>query len=276
MIELPEAQTIARQMSEELEGKRIESAMRGNSPHKFAFYSGTPEEYETLLQGKTLGVVSAHGSHILTSIEPDHLLVLGGGGERILFHRSEKTLPKKHQLLLRFEDGTYLTVTVQGWGAVFLLRREEVADHPHIRFNAVSPLSKAFTYDYFQGLFEEVEAGDKRSVKYFVISEPGVVGVGNGCLQDILYRARIHPKRRVVDIAEEERRALYEAIQGTLQQMTELGGRDSERDLYNQRGGYRRILHSKSRGQPCPECGTPIVKIQYLGGAAYFCPHCQT
>lgn len=276
MIELPEAVTIARQMNQELQGKRIESAVRGNSPHKFAFYTCTTEEYATVLQDKSVGEVTEHGSLILASLEPDHVLVLGGGGERILFHQSEKTLPNKHQLLLRFDDSTCLTVTVQGWGSVQLYHQSELADHSYIGKKGPSPLSDDFTLDVFQRLLEGHGPEDRKSVKFFAISEPGILGVGNGTLQDILFRARIHPRRRVVDIAEGEQLALYGAIRDTLQQAVELGGRDTERDLYNQRGGYKRMMDSKTRGQPCPECGTPIERIQYLGGACYLCPSCQT
>jgi formamidopyrimidine-DNA glycosylase len=276
MIELPEALVIARQMSDALKGKRIVSAVRGNAPHKFAFYSRSPEEYAAILAGKTMGEATGHGSAILAAVEPDYVLGLGVGGERILFHRDESTLPKKHQLLLHFEDGTYLTVTVQGWGAAWLLHRSEVADHPHLGKQGVSPLSNAFTWKYFRGLFEMLEVGDSRSAKYFVISDPGIWGVGNGCLQDILFRARIHPRRKVTDVLDREKRTLYDAIFETLRQAVELGGRDTERDLYGNRGGYVSILSSKTKGQPCPVCGTLIEKIQYLGGSCYLCPSCQT
>ncbi|MDH5795844.1 MAG: endonuclease VIII [Candidatus Bathyarchaeota archaeon] len=275
MIELPEATVIARQMSDELKGKTIESSIRGSSPHKFAFYTRSPEEYEAILKGKTMGLSKEHGSLILASVGPDHVLVFGGGGERILFHRSKDTLPQKHQLLLHFQDDTYLTVTVQGWGSVQLFHQSEIAAHPYVGKKAPSPLSDAFTFEYLQGLFGSLEEEDKRSIKYFVISEPGILGVGNGYLQDILFRAKIHPRKRSIDITETEKRALYKAIRTTLKQAVESGGRDTERDLYNHRGGYRRILDSKKVGQPCPECGTPIEKTQYLGGASYFCPNCQ-
>jgi len=275
MIELPEAMVVARQMSQELQGKRIASCVRGNESHKFAFYSRTAEAYETILGGKVMGATTGHGSAILASVEPDYTLVLGGGGERILFHKTESALPKKHHLLLRYQDGTCLTVTVQGWGNVLLLDRSELVEHPHVGVGRVAALSEGFTFETFQGLFGGLEQGDKRSVKFFVISEPGVWGVGNGYLQDILFRARLHPKRRAVDLDEEERHALYRAIRLTLQQAVELGGRDTERDLYNRAGAYRRIMHSKSVGRPCPECGTPIEKMQYLGGACYVCPECR-
>lgn len=79
------------------------------------------------------------------------------------------------------------------------------------------------------------------------ISEPGVWGIGNGCLQDILFRAKIHPRRRVVDIAEGEQHALYDAIKDTLTRMVASGGRESERDLYGNCGRYVRILDGKTR-----------------------------
>ena len=110
---------------------------------------------------------------------------------------------------------------------------------------------------------------------FFHISEPGAWGIGNGYLQDILFRARVHPKRRVVELDKKEGRALYDSIVETLGSAVELGGRDTERDLYGRPGGYRRILHSKVTGEPCPACGAPIEKIHYLGGASYFCPRCQ-
>jgi formamidopyrimidine-DNA glycosylase len=275
MIELPEALTIAQQMNDELKGKNIEYGNRGNSPHKFAFYNRPPEEYEAILKGKTMGEAKEHGSCILVSVEPDHLLVLGGGGERILFHQSAKTLPKKRQLLLHFEDDTYLTVSVQGWGSAQLIHHSEVAAYPHVANQGVSPLNDAFTFEYFQQQFRELKEEDPRSVKFFMISNPGVWGVGNGYLQDILFRARIHPRRRVINITKEEKQTLYEAIIVTIKHAAALGGRDTERDLYNRPGGYSRLMDSRTVGQPCPECGAEIEKIQYLGGASYFCPRCQ-
>ncbi|MBI3923263.1 MAG: hypothetical protein HY318_17715 [Armatimonadetes bacterium] len=276
MIELPEATTIARQINAELQGKRIAEGNRGSSPHKFAFYNLLPEEYAAILKGKTIGEATVNGSCILVSIEPGHTLILGTGGERIVYHRSAASLPKKHQFFLHFTDATYLTVTVQGWGAALLLRQSEVAGHRFVNLEKPSPLSDDFTTDYFLGLFAALEKDDSSSVKFFMISKPGVLGVGNGCLQDILWRAKVHPRRRAVDLTKAEQRRLYAALRESLQKMVEGGGRDSDYDLYDHPGGYRRVLHSKVVGQPCSRCSAPIEKASYLGGAVYFCPKCQT
>jgi formamidopyrimidine-DNA glycosylase len=277
VIELPEAITIAQQISQELRGKMIVSAARGSSPHKFAFIGKhSDREFAKIVAGKTVGIAGANGSLILIDLEPDYVLSLGCGGERILYHTTNETLPKKHQLMLDFQDDTYLTVTVSGWGEVRLLEQSSVSDHPHIKKDAISPLSDAFTYGYFTGSLDSLPENKRVSAKYFIISEPGIWGIGNGCLQDILYRAKIHPKRQMASLSTTERETLYATIKQTLAEMVELGGRDSEYDLYNKRGRYPRTLHSKVVGHPCDECGTPIRKMQYLGGAAYFCPSCQT
>jgi formamidopyrimidine-DNA glycosylase len=277
MIELPEAVTLARQITEELGGKVIASGTRGNAPHKFAFYNHTPEEYAALFQGKTVGASQAYGSLILTALKPEHVLILGGGGERILHHRSAEMLPSKHQLWLHFADDTYLTVTVSGWGCAQLMHTSQIAKHLSVGPGAggIMPTDPAFTWDYFQTLFGQLEEADSRSLKFFVISKPGILGVGNGYLQDILFRAKLHPRRKVITTTPAERRALYDATCEVIRQAVALGGRDTEFDLHNQPGGYRRILDSRSVGQPCPVCGTPIEKASYLGGAIYFCAQCQ-
>lgn len=274
MIELPEAIVIAKQIDEKLKGKQISFGIRGSSPHKFAFigkYSN--QEFTDIIKNKTVGSVRAQGMLILINLEPDYALTLGCGGERIIFHLTQETLPKKHQLLLGFSDDTFLTVTVSGWGEVRLLGQREISSHPHIRKGAVSPLGEKFTFNYFNSLFDA--EGKHVSAKYFIVSKPGIWGVGNGCLQDILYKSKIHPRRQMGSLKEEERRSLFESIRQTLREIVEFGGRDSERDLFDKAGGYHCLLNSKAVGLPCRNCGTLIEKIQYLGGSAYFCPSCQ-
>jgi formamidopyrimidine-DNA glycosylase len=68
---------------------------------------------------------------------------------------------------------------------------------------------------------------------------------------------------------------LHQAIVHTVDEVTRLGGRHDEVDLLGNAGGYRRKMHSKAAGQPCPVCGTTVEKMQYLGGSCYVCPTCQ-
>jgi formamidopyrimidine-DNA glycosylase len=249
--------------------------LRGNSPHKFAFYSYEPEKYRQVMVGAVLGETQVDGGHALIQVGAEHTLVLGGGGEKILLHASEAALPKKHQLLLGFEDGRYLTVSVQGWGMVSLLNEEELAAHPYVARPRVPPLSEGFTLAYFEGLFAALPPEEKRSAKFFIISDPQVHGVGNGYLQDILFRAKIHPRRRAAQLSPQEQAVLYQSIRDTLSQAVAQDGRDSETDLYGKPGRYVALMDRRANGNPCPECGTLIVKEAFLGGSVYYCPRCQ-
>lgn len=273
MIDLPEALTIARQMNEALRGKTIAAAIRGNAPHKFTFYTGTPEQFATLLPGKVIGRAREYNADILIDLEPGYALALGDGGLRIVLHQNASTVPARHQLLLQFVDGTFLAVTVQMYGIIKLLAHNEIA--ASLGEPRISALDLTFTYDAFADLWSDLALDDPRSIKYFIISKPGIRGVGNGYLQDILFRAKLHPRRRAVDLDEGERRALYAALRHTLGEGLARGGRESQPDLFGRPGGYHCLLDRHQLGWPCPSCGTPIAKFSYLGGSCYICPNCQ-
>ncbi len=276
MIELPEALTLAKQMNETLQGKQVGFCVRGNSPMKFAFYTRPEEEYVELLKNKRVGQAVVFGNEIFLPMQPDYTLVLGGGGERIFYHENETTIPKKHQLLLGFADQTFLTVSIQMWGSVKLFSQSElVTGKNYYGYDLVSPLSDDFSLDYFKGLFAALPAGAKDALKFFLISKPGVSGLGNGYLQDILFNARIHPKRRAIELSAEQQGLLHETIRDVMRRATDAGGRSDELDLFGKPGGYQRILDSQAAGKPCPRCGTLVEKIQFMGGASYYCPSCQ-
>ena len=116
---------------------------------------------------------------------------------------------------------------------------------------------------------------EKLSVKAFVATKQRIPGLGNGVLQDILFHARIHPKRKMDTLTVEEYEKLYGAVKDTLLAMTVKGGRDTEKDLFGCNGGYKTILSSKTKELPCPVCGGQIKKEAYLGGSVYYCPVCQ-
>jgi formamidopyrimidine-DNA glycosylase len=102
-----------------------------------------------------------------------------------------------------------------------------------------------------------------------------IPGLGNSIAQDILFRAGLHPKYPITALTAGLRRQLFDAIVGTVNAVIDGGGRNDEVDLFGQPGRYVRMLDSTRVGQPCPQCGTAIQKMQYLGGACYFCPQCQ-
>ena len=274
MLELPEVVTLARQITDELQGATVASCERGNSPHKWVWYSREAAEYERIAVGRTVGQATAAGSRIAWALEPGYVLLIGDGGCRLLVHEDASTLPAKRHFLLGFEDGRYLTVNVQGWGGIWLV--EEAQPSPSDDPTRVSPVSDEFTYDCFKALLADDAERGKRSVKAFMASRPRIAGIGNGYVQDICFRAGLDPRRDTATLTGRERQRWYRAIRGTLSDAIRFGGRDTECGLHGEPGGYVPILDRRAKGQPCPECATPIEKIQYLGGSCYLCPSCQT
>lgn len=276
MIELPEATVLAGQMNEALKGKTVVRAVRRDTPHKFAFVgSHSDDEFSQIVSGRRIGRSRATGNIILTEVLPDYLLSLGCGGERITYHETAKTIPKKHQLLFQFDSDDYLTVTISGWGETRLIRQDGLDEHPHIPKDKLTPLSKDFTLKAFRSLIADLPEGKKCSAKKFFVSEPGLNGIGNGVIQDIFYYSGIHPKQEMAELSESQVEKLYEVTCKELQKMVDLGGRDSERDLFDEFGQYERALHSRTVGTQCRFCKSKIEKESYLGGTIYFCPSCQ-
>jgi formamidopyrimidine-DNA glycosylase len=136
-----------------------------------------------------------------------------------------------------------------------------------------SPLSDAFNRDYFDTLSDENTP--KLSAKAFLATEQRIPGLGNGVLQDILWTAGVHPKRKMAALNKVELDTIYSAVKHVLFKMAAEGGRDTETDLYGQPGGYKTVLSKNTAGTGCPKCGTMITKEAYMGGSIYYCAGCQ-
>jgi formamidopyrimidine-DNA glycosylase len=206
-------------------------------------------------------------------IKADDMILLIG--TPIRYHAEAEKLPKKHQLLLEFEDFTAMSCTIQMWGAMFCFKDGEnggFSDY-HKAKQTPSPLSEAFDRAFFDTLFDGNSG--KLSAKAFLATEQRIPGLGNGVLQDILFNAKIHPKRKINTLSENDKTTLFNSIKSTLAEMTFQGGRDTERDLFGCPGGYRTILSKNTVGKPCSFCGTEIKKEAYLGGSIYYCGGCQ-
>lgn len=275
MFELPEYLTLAGQMNHSLAGKTILKGSLGNSPHKFVWYNRSPAEFEQLARGKTTGEARVKGRWLFLPFDPGFVLVLGECGGRVLFHPERSSLPHKYHLLVEFTDGSALSAFTNMWGAMELYAAGEELERQYIKDMRPTPVDPAFTPAYFEALIGGLAAGEKRSAKSLLTQEQTIPGLGNAIAQDILFLARLHPRHPIDHLSSGQTEKLYRTIRTVVEDITACGGRYDEFDLYGRPGGYRRLMDKNSAGHPCPVCGTSIEKMQYLGGACYFCPSCQ-
>ncbi|MBK5720916.1 endonuclease VIII [Dysgonomonas sp. Marseille-P4677] len=272
MIETPESTTIGYQAESILAGKRIAEVVQATSPHRFTWYNGDPLLYGSLLLGREILSVRGHGAFIDIVCDDDIILSISDGVNLKYYPAFEKH-PAKHQLLIVFEDKSFIAFTVSMYGGIYTFKKVFDNFYYNNSLNSISPLKDEFDEAYFVNIFKRVKKD--MSIKALLATEQRIPGLGNGTLQDILFNAGLHPKRKISTISDFERGDLFHCLKVTLKSMTDKGGRDTEKDFYGHKGGYKTILSKNTYKNPCPNCGGDIVKEAYLGGTIYYCSACQ-
>jgi formamidopyrimidine-DNA glycosylase len=262
-------------LTSELSGKTIKEVIAGASPHKFAWLSGDGKEYGKWLCGKEVGETRYCGVRVEMEIEDMRLEFADGVNLRYL--REDEKRPKKHQLLIEFTDGDMLIASVQMYGGLWAYPEGGFMDNEYhaVAREKPNPLSDEFDRAYFQTLLDGADL-KKLSAKAFLATEQRIPGLGNGVLQDILWRASIHPKKKMATLADEEIDTMFTVLKETFAEMAEKGGRDTEKDVYGNPGGYQTVMSKENAAMLCPVCGGGIKKEAYMGGSVYYCPACQT
>ena len=270
MLEYPEVVTLARQLNQHGAGRRVAAVLPPSKPHKFCWYNGDPAAYEERIRGAAISGARGFGIFVETQFDNGQRLCFNDGVNARLLPQEQ--LPKAYQLAVLLGDGWALSFTVSMYGSIVLHAGDYESEYYQKSRQAISPLDPAFPDYYWQTL---KACKPTLSAKAFLATEQRFAGVGNGCVQDILLAAHIHPKRKINTLSEAERKQLLEMMVAVLSQMCRLGGRDSEKDLLGEPGGYPVKMDKRAPARGCPLCGGAVAKESYLGGSVYYCPHCQ-
>ena len=121
MIEIPESQTVARQIRETLAGRSVTAVFNATHPHKFTWYAGDPLEYPDLLTGRKIVGAEGHGAFIDVLLDDAVHLALSDG-VNLRLYGPEDDVPAKYQLLLTLDDGRFLVFTVAMYGGILAFR----------------------------------------------------------------------------------------------------------------------------------------------------------
>jgi formamidopyrimidine-DNA glycosylase len=270
MPELPEIALIARQMNKEITGKRIsdvESRQPKNLNMPVAKFVKTAE-------GKTVKTVTSKGKWIFIKLDLAYYMLINRGMNADLLHFTpNQKLPPKYQFKLTFSDKTGFTIQFQWFGYIHLVPEKDLTKHKLTARLGISPTDEKFTIEHFEKLL----ANRKARIKNFLLNQKNIAGIGNVYIQDILFRAKLHPNRKISTLTEKEITNLYNAIQTILNHSIKLGGLAYEKDFYGQKGKLtiNEFLVGYKTGKPCPICKTPIIKIKTGSTSSYTCPKCQ-
>jgi formamidopyrimidine-DNA glycosylase len=269
--ELPEVETIRRQLAPHLEGERIERAEvldpRWCEP-------APPAEVERAVVGRRIERVGRRGKYLILELEDDvHLVMhLRMTGNLLLVDVGEERPHVRVRLVLGAKAVLFQDVRRFGTGVVLL--GSEARDAYFEDRLGVEPLDPVFTVEALRDLAR----GRRAPVKAFLLSQERVAGVGNIYADEALFRARIHPLRPVGTLRRPQLAALRDAVVEALEAGIDARGAsiDDFRHADGAEGSFQdRFLVHLREGEPCPRCGTTIKKMRAAGRGTYVCPRCQ-
>lgn len=287
MPELPEVETVCRQLDPELRGRTIERLQvldaRWCRPMR-------PATLERAVKGARIEGLWRRGKYLLLALDGArtlvmHLRMTGNlvlvAGELKLdpsegrrLYEAERSVSERH-LRARFslDDGRQVWFTdPRRFGEAFLVGDVEL----DIRFAklGVEPLTADFTPEALGAM----AAGRTAPLKSFLLDQSGVAGVGNIYADEALFRARLHPLSPAGSMKPEHLEALHGGVVAALEAGIDGGGAsiDDYRDGRGEKGTMQDefLVHTRE-GEPCPRCDGTVVRIVVSGRSTYYCPSCQ-
>ena len=275
MPELPEVETVKRQLAPSVEGRRLER-LEVLDPRWCAPLD--PVEVETAVAGRVVERLSRRGKYLVWELEDEVFLImhlrmtgtlLWEPGERERYTRVwfELRGPGRERRRLAYVDP-------RRFGTGELALGQAALDEFFASRLGVEPFGPEFTPEHMRKLAR----GRRAPVKAFLLDQRHVAGVGNIYADEALFRAGIHPLRPVGRLTGAQHALLRDAVVETLADGIDARGAsiDDFRDLDGSRGQFQdRFLVYQRAGEPCTRCGNEISKMVVGGRGTYVCERCQ-
>lgn len=269
MPELPEVETIVRDLAGSIVGRRIDRA-----EVRLAKMTPAPPgvAFSRAVAGQRIESVSRRGKYAVIGLASGRLLVtsLRMTGRLVVACPAHPEDRGTH-VILRFDDGSELRFSdVRTFGRMRLVEPFD----PWDRELGLEPLSSGFTRQAFIGML----AGRTTPVKALLLDQRRIAGIGNIYACEALWEARIRPSRPARALTKPAIRRLHHAVVDVLTRAIELRGTsvDDYVDADGLRGGFQNVLSVYGRlSEPCPRCGAPIVRTVLAQRGTWWCRRCQ-
>ncbi len=268
MPELPEVETIRRDLSRDIKGKRIKQVEVLNPK---VIKQPRPAEFKRRLKGASFTGFLRRGKVLAIQLSSgDYLAVhLRMTGQLIYSVRKEQ----KARVIFVLANGRYLNFNDQRLFAELRLVKDW-RSLQFVRNLGIEPLDKGFTLPKLKQML----SGKKTKIKPLLMDQAFIAGIGNLYAQEALFLAGILPARAADRLNDGEIARLYQAVRKVLQEGIQYRGSSVDNYLNGRgrRGAYHlRLKVYGRRGQPCPKCGGAIKKINLGGRGTCFCSKCQ-
>lgn len=269
MAEVPEVETVARDLQEAVVGRTIVSG-RVLQPDAIRF--ATPEAFARDIAGAQIEAVHRRAKWLLISLDQArtlaiHFMLFG----RLRLEPADATREPNLQLTLTLDDGEDLRLIDRlGYARAALLPNAELASH--LGLDKLGP--EVLAPDFSREVLGERLTHKRIPIKAALLDQHVVAGLGNRDADESLWRASIDPRRPAGSLTSDERDRLTEAMRAVLAEG--IAHRGTMPDIRGKRGtslNYRQVYERE--GEPCVRCGAPIVRQRLGQRNSFYCPHCQ-
>ena len=268
MPELPEVETVVQGVSSRVTGEKIDK-VEVHDPDLPR--NVDPEKLVESLEGEIITDVRRKGKYILLEVDSGELITihLRMTGKLLLCSRDEDT--DYQRISFSFEgDGKLVMDDLRRLGTLDLLKSE---DEEPLSNLGLEPFTDSYRWEDFRELFETTQP-----LKLILLAQKKITGLGNIYASEVLFRAGLDPLASGNDISEEGKKKLFEVIPEVLSEAIEYNGTtfSNFRDSSGEAGNFQEFLRVyQKEGEPCPACGSEIVRVDQSGRGTYYCPKCQ-
>jgi formamidopyrimidine-DNA glycosylase len=287
MPELPEVETIRRDLDKEVVGKRIKG-VDVNGLRSIRRYK-TKKPFITALDGRKITAVQRKGKYLLVRLDKapgtegnghgDVLVVHLGMSGQLLRAKGPKDPMQKHtHVVLTFTQGGQLRyVDPRTFGELFVTTMDELEHQvPELAHLGFDPLEDVMSWTTFGELLQSKQA----KLKSLLMDQKFVAGIGNIYSDEILFNAGLRYDRSSDSLTSQEVRRLYRAMIETLQEAVKHRGSsladEQYKDLFGEIGDFQSQHKVYDReGEACRRCRSPIVRVKLGGRSTFLCEQCQ-
>lgn len=184
-------------------------------------------------------------------------------------------LPNKQtRVILRLEKGTLYFNDQRKFGFIKVIPTGEVENDAFIKKLAPEPWKMQP-----EEFYEKLQKHKNSPIKAVILDQTIICGLGNIYADESLFKSKIHPETKAGVLSQKQAETLLKMAANVMDLSIESGG--STMKDYVKADGTRGDYLDKfaqvfnRQGQPCPVCGTEIVKIRVAGRGTHICPHCQ-
>jgi formamidopyrimidine-DNA glycosylase len=272
--ELPEVEVTRRHLAPVLEGSRVASVMVLRE--RMLRRQPRVRDFADRLTGRRVEALDRHGKLLLARLDGDLIWLLHLGMSGRLAVASGREEHPHTRLTVRLRDGREVRfVDPRTFGFTVVLTPAELAAGGWLPRgpDALEELPSA--PDLASRL-----AGRRAPIKALLLDQHLLAGLGNIYADEVLHRAGVRPDRTAGSLDPGEVAALRDAVGPVLREGLQHGGTSLDDLAYllpdGRAGGYLALLRAYGRtGEPCPRCGTPIVRTVLRNRSAHYCPGCQ-